>query len=155
MQWSEVNFGKYSSKTLPQIIFQDADWFFHAFGNGYFQGPIVAEASELYQRARSIKIPQHNGHKMLVEYVFHRDRGADSEKFGTMRLIADRPGLGHLNVSPVIDFYVPRSMTQYDKSGYKNFILALKLILFGNRSKRMSRRACEEFFENDHNFLLK
>jgi hypothetical protein len=71
-----------------------------------------------------------------------------------MGLIAEGPGLGHLNVSPVIDFHVPRSMARYDKTGNKNFVAALKAILWGNSSKRMNRRACEAFFNDDDNFDL-
>lgn len=154
MQWSKVNFGKYGGLTLPQIIFKDPDWFFHACENGYFKGALAADARELCRRARSIKVPQQNGQGMLVEYLFHRNRGAGSVKFGTMQLIADGPGLGHLNVSHVIDFYVPRSMARYDKTGYKNFVAALKAILWDNPSKRMNRRACEAFFDDDNNFVL-
>ena len=154
MQWSEVNFKRHGGCSLPQIIFKDADWFFHAYENGYFKGPVAAEASELYRRARSIKIPQRNGQKMLVAYMPHPDLRSSSGKFGTMRLIADGPGLEDLNVSPVIDFYVPRSMAHYDKAGYKNFVSALKAILWGDPSKRMNRRACEAFFSDDENFVL-
>jgi hypothetical protein len=42
---------------------------------------------------------------MLVEYIIHKP----TWKFGTMGLIPDGPNLGHLDVSPVIDFYKPRS----------------------------------------------
>jgi hypothetical protein len=91
---------------------------------------------------------------MLVEYVMHRDLQSRKEKFGTMRLIADGPGLECLIVSPRIDFYVPRSYAQYDKTGYKNFVFALKTILFGDRSHRMNRRACEAFFNDADNFDL-
>jgi hypothetical protein len=41
-----------------------------------------------------------------------------------------------------------------DKTGYKNFVFALKAILFGDRSRRMNRRACEAFFNEDNNFDL-
>jgi len=154
MQWSEVNFGKFSGSSLPQIIFKDADWFFHAYENGYFKGPVAAEARELYRRARSIKIPQRNGQNMVVQYLSHPDLKSSTVKFGTMGLIAEGPGLGHLNVSPVIDFHVPRSMARYDKTGKKNFVAALKAILWGDPSKRMNRRACEAFFSDDENFVL-
>jgi len=37
MEWSAVGFGKYRGKSLPQIMFTDADRFF----NGYQQGESV------------------------------------------------------------------------------------------------------------------
>jgi len=73
MQWTVVGFGQHRGKSLPQIIFNDADWFFHAYENGYFKGSLAREAHDLYHRARSIRVPSRNGQKMLVEYVIHRD----------------------------------------------------------------------------------
>lgn len=154
MVWTAIGFGKHKGKSLPQIIFQDADWFFHAYENGYFKAVLSQEAHKLYRRARSIRVPSRNGHKMLIEYVMHRDLQSQRKKFGTMRLIADGPGLEGLRVSTRIDFYVPRSYAQYDKTGYKNFVFALKAILFGDRSHRMNRRACEAFFNDADNFNL-
>ena len=154
MNWTAINFGKHKGKTLPQIIFKDADWFFHAYENRYLQGNHAREAYELYRRARSIRVPSRNGQRMVVEYVLHYNRKARREEFGTMRLISDGPGIERLNVSSSIDFYMPRSYALYDKTGYKNFIAALKAILFGNPSRRMNRRACEDFFNNDENFDL-
>ena len=63
------------------------------------------EADEIYRRSRSIRVPQQDGKRMLAEYIIHKPNG----KFGTLRLIEDGPGLQHLYVSPVIDFYVPRA----------------------------------------------
>jgi hypothetical protein len=99
-------------------------------------------------------VPSRNDQKMLIEYVIHRDIYSREERFGTMRLITDGPGLECLNVSSKIDFYVPRSYNPYDKTGYKNFVSTLKAILFGNPSRRMNRRACENFFNDDDNFYL-
>ena len=147
MNWTIVNFGKHKGKSLPQIIFKDADWFFHSYENDYFNGTLAHEAQELYRRARSIRVPPRNSQKMLVEYFFH-----SNGKFGTMHLIPDGPDLGRLNVASSIDFYVPRSRSHFDKTGYKNFVFALKAILFGDPSHRMNRRACEAFFNDDENF---
>ena len=149
MNWTIANFGKYRGKSLPQIIFKDADWLFHLYENDYFNGTLAQEANELYRRARSIRVPSRNGQKMLVEYLFHPDG-----KFGTMQLIPDGSDLGRLNVASSIDFYVPRSYSDFDKTGYKNFVFALKAILFRNPSHRMNRRACEAFFNDDENFDL-
>jgi hypothetical protein len=118
--------------------------------NGFFNNGLSYEAHEIYRRSRSIKVPQVNGQRTLVEYIMHKP----TWQFGTMKLIAYGPNLGHLDVSSVIDFYKPRSLASYDKLGYKNFILALKDILFRDPSRRMTKRVCEEFFSNDANFDL-
>ena len=150
MKWTPLNFGKHKGKTLPQVMFEDADWFFDGYEKGYFKYRLPFEAVEIYRRARSIRVPQRDGQRMLVEYIIHKPNG----KFGTMNLIKAAPGLQHLYVSPVIDFYVPKAYGYYDKTGYKNFVHALKGILFGNNSRRMRRKACEEFFSDEDNFDL-
>jgi hypothetical protein len=71
-----------------------------------------------------------------------------------MHLIKAAPGLQHLYVSPLIDFYVPRAQAGYDKLGYKNFVFALKGILFGDPDRDMTKVNCEEFFSDDGNFDL-
>ncbi len=134
-------------------MFIDADWFFNGYEKGYFKNSHAHEAYEIIRRARAIKVPEINGRKMLVQYDLHSSRHPKSNgKFGTMCLIADVPALESLNIADHIDFYVPRSCASYDKKGYKNFVYSLKAILFGNRSKRMDKSACEDFFNDDDNF---
>jgi hypothetical protein len=154
MYWTKLNFGKHKGLTLPQVILKDADWFFYAYENSFFKGDMAQQAKELYRRARSIRVPSINGEKLLVEYVIHREVNSGKEKFGTMQMIADGPCLGNLKVSSSIDFYTPRLYGKYDKTGYKNFVQALKSILFNNPSHRMNRKACEDFFNCDGNFDL-
>ncbi len=150
MDWTTINFGKYEGKTLPQVIFDDPDWFFWAYGTNAFKGGLAQEAREVYRRARSIRIPEQDGQKMLIEYRVDPSTG----KFATMFLIPEGPVFERQTVSPVIDFCVPRSLAPYDKLGNKNFVLALKAILFGNHSRRLSKQAREDFFSNDRNFVL-
>ncbi|ARU49168.1 hypothetical protein [Sulfurospirillum diekertiae] len=56
MDWSIVKFGKYKNRTLPQIIFEDADWFFWAYKEGALQKWLPKYEVELiYKRATRIK----------------------------------------------------------------------------------------------------
>ena len=150
MNWTVLNFGKHRGKSLPQIIFDDADWFFYGYESGYFKNGLAREAQEIYRKARSIRVPQRNGQRMLVEYIIDRTTG----KFATMNLIHDSVGLEHLNVFSVIDFCTPRTYASYDKTGCKNMVFAFKAIFFGDTSHRMNKRAREEFFNDDSNFEL-
>ena len=50
----------------------------------------------------------------------------------------------------VIDLSVPRQISDYDKRGYKNMILSVKIHLFGNRHIRLTKEICE----NDGNFVM-
>ena len=150
MKWTTLNFGKHAGKTLPEIMFDDPDWFFNGCEAGYFKNGLALEAREVYRRARAVRIPKQDGEEMLVEYRFDPRTG----KFATMFLIPGGPTFDRQAVSSVIDFNVPRSRAPYDKLGNKNFILALKGILFGNQSHRLNKQAREDFFNDDANFVL-
>jgi hypothetical protein len=152
--WTTINYRNHISKSLPELLFEDADLFFHMYENNFFRGDLEKEAEELYKRARSIKVPSRNGQNMLVQYFSYYDRKSKKEKFSMMKLIPNGPVLGHLNVSTWIDFYVPRSYSDFNKTGYKNFVVALKEILFRNRSLRMNSEDCELFFNRQRYFDL-
>jgi len=154
MRWTPLNFGRHEGKTLPQVLFVDPDWFFWAYENGILTKVLPEESEEIYEKARSIRVPQSGGEKKVVEYVIHKPTG----KFGTIELIPEsRPH--HQGSSPtfrsnVIDLSIPRQIASYDKFGGKVLISVLKLILFGNGKYNMTKRRCEEFFENDENFSV-
>jgi hypothetical protein len=150
MNWTTLNFGKHKGKTLPQVIFDDADWFFWAYEEDLFTGMQAPEAREIYRRARAVRIPVQNGQKMLVEYRFEPRSG----KFVTMFLIPYGIIFERQIVSSVIDFYVPRSCKTRDKKGCTNLVHAFKEIYFGNQSHRLSKQAREDFFSDDANFVL-
>jgi len=150
MRWSLVNFGKHKGKSLPQAIFADPDWFFWAYEQKRFTANLLAEAQEIYRKARSIRIPQSGGQKKVVEYVIDETTG----KFGTIRLITQPEGPSSIDTSEVIDLSFPRQLASYDKLGGQTLILALKRIFFGSTEYKMTKKRCEEFFENDENFLV-
>jgi hypothetical protein len=156
MNWSKVTFGRHKGSSIPQIIFSDPDWFFWACDSGAFigKGSLLQEAKYVYARACAIRIPEKDGEKRLVEYTTDWPTG----KFGTMSTLpesqADGFGAGSMWTGTVIDMRVPRNIAKHDKTGYKNFIFALKAILFGDPGYKMTKRRCEEFFEDDRNFVL-
>ena len=154
MKWSALTFGKHEGKTLPQVMFIDPDWFYHGLEKGYFKGSLFLQAREIHRKSRAIRVPRRDGEKRFVEYII--DRGC--EKFATLRvIICDaencRPVTKNM-ILEVIDMRVPREFARYDKTGYHNFLFAMKVILFGDPSYKMTKRRCEEFFGNDENFEL-
>ena len=66
----------------------------------------------------------------------------------------DHEGSSKTFYKDVIDLSVPRQISKYDKRGYKNMILSVKIHLFGNRHIRLTKEFCEEFFEDDGNFVM-
>ena len=58
----------------------------------------------------------------------------------------------YLTVYDRIDFKYPRFLKKHDKTGYRNFVFALKAFLFGNSGERMTKTKCEAFFIDDRKF---
>ena len=54
----------------------------------------------------------------------------------------------------VIDLKTPREIASYDKRGCRSMIRSLKYHYFGDAGCRMTKKRCEEFFENDSNFKI-
>ena len=154
MRWTTLNFGKHKGKTLPQVMFFDPDWFFHGWESGYFKWRMRMEAAEIYRKASAIRVPPKNGEKRFVEYIIDQGTG----KFGTLHIIEGDLELydkrsGNF-VQENIDMRFLRQISVYDKTGYNNFLSAMKAILFGDKSHKMTKKRCENFFEDEDNFLL-
>jgi len=155
MSYSIVNFGRYEGKTLPQIIFNDPDWFFWAWEQNIFKnkGVLNEEADELYEKACCIKPPSRNGQDMEAEYFIHRP----TMKFSRMNIVpVTQPQ--HEGSSPTfraafIDLRIPRKIAPYDKLGCKILIRSVKFYFFGSTDTHLTRKRCDEFFENPDNFL--
>ena len=146
--WSRLHFGKHKGKSLPQILFHDPDWFFWSHEQDNFDGALQVEAKELVVKAKNIKIPKVDGEDTVA--VYHTHRG----KFATFELIPEsRPTTSETAFrKSVIDLSVPRRISSYDKLGCKLFLKQLKHYLFRNSSHHMTRKRCEEFFDDDSNF---
>jgi len=154
MPWSIVSFGKHRGKTLPQIIFSDPDWFFWAIEKGVFKnkGSLATEAQEVHKKATKIKIPNNDNDELVVEYIVHQPTG----KFSHFDVIpSSRPhheGSSATFGRNVIDISVPRQIADYDKLGCKQLLSSLKYYVFGNKSVRMTKKKCEDFFDTSNNF---
>jgi hypothetical protein len=154
MNWNTLNFGKHKGKSLPQVLFTDPDWFFWAVENNVFDSrPLFkTQAQDLYRKARCIKVPQKEDERLVAEYWIHRPTG----KFSHFDLVPENLPK-HKGASPTfrsksIDMSVPRNIAKYDKTGCKSLLLSLKHYLFGNKSTKMTRERCEQFFEDSTNF---
>ena len=156
MSWSPLEFGKHRGRTLPQLMFVDPDYFFWLHSIQFLESnPYLSDESEqIYSRSRAIRIPTRGGQEMIAEYVVH----PRYHKFTRLDVVpASRPAYEDRGVTfkrSVIDMEFVRQVCNYDKLGYRRFLLDMKMILFGNRSIRMTRRRCEDFFDNDANVLI-
>jgi len=156
MNWTKLEFGKHRGRTLPQVMFCDADWFFWLHANPLPTNNNVrgSEVEEIYRKSTSIKVPQTGDEKMVAEYIIdprnHNFRGLDL-------VPASRPphqGYSQTFRLPVINMAKVWEIATYDKGGYHRLIGDLKLYLFGSRRVRMTKQRCEAFFDDDANFVL-
>ena len=72
---------------------------------------------------------------------------------GTIRLVDPQHDTPNLK-SDTIDMSYPRSLMERDRIGYQNLIVGVKHIVFGDPRYYMTRKRCEDFFDNDDNFLV-
>ena len=156
MAWTELEFGKHRGKKLPWVVFHDPDWFIWAYEDKVFKdkGDIEEEAKEVYKKACSIRVPQSGEEKRVVRYIIHPSYG----KFDGIEIIPESQPL-HDGASSafrmdVIDMRVPRQYAKRDKLGYRNMFRDIKRYVFGDSDYRLTKKKCEEFFDNDDNFVL-
>lgn len=156
MAWTEVNFGKYKGKrkTLPQIIFEDPDWFFFNYEKKLFRGNLAGEAEEIHQKACSIRVPQKGTEPVEVEYIIN----PQTHKFSHFNLVPiskpEHVGSSQTIRLSIIDLKIPWSIASYDKQGNERLISKVKFYLFGSPKYKMTQKRCAEFFDNDENFDL-
>ena len=146
MKWTPLTFGKHAGKTLPQIIFKDADWFFWAIRIDVFKKGVAFQADDLYRKAQAIKIPKRRPSRWLVEYSYE-----DNGRFLGLRLVKAKEAgfqsprnyrLPHLDLT-----YIRRRRT-YDKQGCRNLLRDFRAYYFG-KNKRVTKRRVEAFFNDD------
>lgn len=154
MNWTLMDFGRYRGKTLPEVVFRDPDWFFWAWEEGVFRGPLVAEAAFVGERARRIRIPQPCGESLVAEYAVSRRTG----HFAGVELVPasrdQHDGSTQTCRNAVIDLGFPWSVSPYDKSGGRLIVRQAKYYLFGDESYRMTRSRAAAFFGDNRNFDL-
>ena len=136
-------------------MFKDPDWFFWAVEEGVFENKsnsILEQAEDLYKKATHIKIPNNPNGNLAVEYTIHPPTG----KFSSFEIVPGSRPL-HKGSSPAfrsktIDMSAPRRIAKFDKLGCRNLLTSLKYYIFGDGSFKMTKKRCEEFFNEPNNF---
>ena len=148
--WQTLSFGRYNGKTLPQIVLHDPDYFFWGLAQPIFKGRLADEASELAYKAKHISIPEAYSDGFIVAYfVDQHGRFARFEITRPSELIE-----GSYFTDDRLDLSVIRRLKHYDKTGNKLMLRSFKYYYFGNAGARLSRRKCEQFFNDDQNFCV-
>ena len=149
-KWTELWFGKYKGKTLPQIVLVDPDYFFWAIERNLFKGPLKREAREIARKATRIKVRSKKPSE--VENAIHPSVG----KLAAGNVVpANEPlheGASPTQRSDYFDLSFPRQLASYDKTGGQIIVTAIKYHVFGSSKVRLMRGRCEAFFDDDSNF---
>jgi hypothetical protein len=162
MPWSTSRFGKYGNKTLPQIMFMDPDWFYWMYSNKKFKDNVVSEADDIFRKSCSIKILQRGNSLELhkkgdVKWVAEYSFSPFNEKFVGLEIVPEdrqrHSGSTETIRLDVIDMSIPFRQASYDKSGSRLIVKQIKGILFGDKSHRMIKKRCENFFSDSNNFV--
>jgi hypothetical protein len=153
MDWTVSNFGRRRGNlSLPQLLFRDPDFFFFKMRTGGLDPMIQAEANTIYARATSIKIPPINGIDHDAQYIINTSRRGSS--FAALSFIRKNPPYPtSMTESDVIDMSYPQRLSRYNKGGYKRMIKDIKWLYFADRSHYMTRKRCEEFFDDTSHFV--
>jgi hypothetical protein len=147
--WSILNFGKYTGKmSLPEVVLHDPDWFFWAIESDALEKRgFGAEARDLDFKARNIKIPRPSTEHWCINYIFdHR------EKFCGFTLV-QVPSAAEVYANR-LDLSVVHRHKRRDKLGNKLLLRDFKTYYLGYRTGKLTRKQCEEFFNNATNFAI-
>ncbi len=154
MPWTTVTFEEIRKKTLPQIVLSDPDWFFAAMEDRLFKGKefLEEESEDIARKISSIRIPDPEKRGLIAEYFFHPSTG----RFERLEIFPESQA-PHADAGPsiqkkVIDLSTARQMAKYDKRGTKLLLKTLKALVFGSPEAKLSRQACEAFFDDPDHF---
>ncbi len=157
MSWTPLKFGPHKGLTLPQVLFKDPDWFLNIYENEKrllvrYQNSLMEEANDIYNKACNIIIPKSDGNNYEIEYFI--DSGTC--RFAYFKIVPAKQGQhvgGSITIrKEVIDMSIPRRYSHNDKIGYKSFVRSIKNIFFGDASYTMTKKRCEDFFDDPSNF---
>ena len=147
--WRPMPFGKYAGRTLPQILFKDADYFFWLLREGVLKGALATESEQLARKACRIRIPRQPAEAFVVDYFF--EPGGQFVCFSIVPRDKERHLSSHeIHRANYLDFSCIRNRTQYAKREYVRFLRWFRNEFFGNESARMTKGRCERFFDGDN-----
>ena len=122
--WERLTFGMYVGKTLPEIVFEDPDWFFWGLEENIFPigQPLRNQALEILYKTKFVKIPPLYGESRLAAYHFHEGNMFFSHiEFPTKRSIDPADDESSV-IMDVLDFGLIRSRQKFAKGSYSKFL---------------------------------
>jgi hypothetical protein len=149
--WSELKFGKYRSRNLPEIATSDPDWYYQRFRRNLFPPPLDEQADLIGYQLGNIKPPRPDSDNWRFEYICSNN--SDNKLLDVELLRADdvvRPTPVNRQILGVFSFLWPRLWIGYDKSCSELLVAGFQQYYFGESG--ISKARCEGFFSNPDNF---
>jgi hypothetical protein len=152
--WTPLPGGKYTGKTLPQVLFADPDYFYYlyspdprSFSEVRWQADVIAE------RAKHIAIPPAHGAKQVAEYFLNE---GDHRRFEGVVLMPETQKLPlpvkSKGRKDVFDLSYPRLIAPHDGNAGKRLVEQVKEFVLHDRWLRMNKRLCEQFYDDPSKF---
>ncbi len=146
-------FGKHKGRTLPEVLLHDPGWFFWAAENGVFltRPRLAIEAATLEFKARNIKIPKPDPENWCVEYF--PDLQGNFVDFRIVEKEGAWSSSGVLFRDDCFDLSIPQQLKRCGKLGRRMMLKRFKSLFFGAENARLTKKRCEEFFDDPKNFV--
>lgn len=156
-----IRFGKHEGKTMEWLFFNNPGYCYWMENKGIHQDSNKFNACErrelerLFRRANHLKIPGEciwckQGKSITrMAMIMHYSGGLTDVGFDCDD--CNPGGSGWIFTRPA--FRTPDIFRNYDKTGGKVLVRAIKYAYFGDSSYRMTPKRLEEFWDNDDHFV--
>jgi hypothetical protein len=156
-----LNFGKYKGKTLEWVFFHDPGYIWwireNNIHNDHHKFPQLVRTrfDDLVRRGLYLRIPGLCSwcNKRPITRMFltlHISGGLGRVDFDCDEC---EPGGSSVSVPLTPSFFTPDYYRNYDKTGARFLIDAIKWAYYRNSSERMTQQKMEDFFNNPNNFV--
>jgi hypothetical protein len=155
-----LRFGKHKGRTVEWLFFNDPGYVYWMVEQGidkdtkWFNVHQQSEFEALIRKASHIRIPgicswcrQEPVTRMFL--TVHTSGGLACVDFDCDNCAPE--GRGSVALPP--GFWTPDFFRNYDKTGAKFLVDAIKSRMFGSRSHRMTEKRITEFWSNNDNFV--
>jgi hypothetical protein len=150
MEWTGVPQKKHKGKTLPQIAFHDPYYLMWLITEATLYGPLVLEADKMRRRVSRIilKGRKRRSYEFAWDFDPWEFRGVYVALPVPPKTRQPRDG----ERTQFLDLGMLKSHGRFAKADYKLFRAQIIEILFGDPSRKMTKKRCEGFFNNPRNF---
>lgn len=151
--YTHLNFGKHASKTLPQVLLQDPNWFFWAAASGILHDRhyLASEATELIGKSQAIRL--HPSYRERFEVLYSFDDNCWLRSIDLWEREETESNLRPFFITGDLDLWMTVRLTARIPRLTRRLLQdAFKCLVLRDRSAYLSKSLVEGFFADDRNF---